>query len=286
MTHPNDMSSWAAIECQRGVGHMHHSRTVHVDLAQPHGYRDCPQVPTRLAASFDLVIWDPARHPVDGGPYCPAHDAVSETIVSHGIWEPRETILAAQVCSTAEPDSLMFDLGAQLGWYTVLAATMGLHACAVDGEAANLELLERSALLNGLDVLLLEDRIGPGTEPLEMVDGAEVRFAKVDLEGADADGVRMLWPYVEAGLLDHLLVEVSPVFVPGPHYPDLVCRIIDAGYEAYRLPPKQQPPYSMQSVGAAMAPQLLNSWPREDLRSWVEGCHQEDLWFRRQGATW
>lgn len=82
MTHPNNMAAWSEIKCQRD--HEHHTRRVHIDLSQQHGYHDYPQVPKDLAVSFDMDIWDPALHPVDGGPlYCPAHDAVSETIVSH-----------------------------------------------------------------------------------------------------------------------------------------------------------------------------------------------------------
>lgn len=290
--HPNAMVAWTHdIACQRGC-ERHHDLQVHIDLgvpSEPHGYFDYPQVPRRLALEFDMLIWDPSEHPVDGGPYCPAHDAVSETILSHRIWEPRETILARQVLSTAPAGGAMFDMGAQLGWYSLLALGSGVPAFAFEADPLNLAMLRASAALNGWEGNLvgIPGRIGATTGVLSAM-APTIRFAKLDLEGAEEHAVRMLWPWIEDGRLDHMLMEVSPCF--GPGYPELVQRIIDVGYAAYTLPDKAQPPISLGakdgSLPSDLEPYRLDALERRDLAEVVGLWHQEDVWFARDGASW
>lgn len=277
LAHPNDMSVWDEIACERGH-HKHTTRTAMIDLRAGHGYRDLAAVPARLIPEpYRMEVYPPDVYPVDGGPYCPAHDAVSETIVSHRIWEPRETILALQVCQ-GHVGELMVDVGAQLGWFSLLAGACGLEVQALDADAANVDALEQSARTNGwqLRVHALRLRVGPNTPPY--LSGTRIRFAKIDLEGAEADALAMLWPTIAGQTLDHLMMEVSPVFKPGTHYQDLVARIVACGYDAFLLPPKQHPPVSMEDPPAALVPLL-------DL-SVIPSWHQEDVWFKRQGASW
>ena len=278
MTNPNDMSAWAAITCQRGhTGH--ESQLVTIDLAEPHGYTDCTPIPPALVpAPFVMHIWPPEQYPVDGGPYCPAHDAVSETIVSHRVWEPRESVLTLGVCKAG---GLVVDVGAQLGWYSLLALASGCQVHAVEADQANLTLLEASAADNGwADDLTAElvriDAATPAMEP------TRIRLAKVDLEGADAEAVRVLWPSIASGFVDHMMIECSPVFVPGEHYPELVASIVAEGYRAYLLPAKQSPPITI----TAPERDLVRIDDDPELRARVAGWHQEDVWFRREGASW
>lgn len=290
MTHPNAMVAWGDIACQRS--HDHHAMRVEVDLSTPHLYGDYPQVPERLQRAWSMMVWDTARHPVDGGPYCPAHDAVSETIVSHRIWEPRETILAAQVLSTAPEGSVMYDLGAQLGWYSLLAALyLGDSRCpepvrAFDADQDNLTLLLQSATLNGWVQRIHPqlERIGPDSPLIGLGADETIRFAKLDLEGAEEHAIRMLWPSIEAGRLDHMLMEVSPCFAEG--YPELVRKMIDAGYEAYMLPEKHRPPWALDDLPHDLADWRLDSLSGGDIEAFVASWHQEDVWFAREGASW
>lgn len=283
--HPNDMTVWSEITCQRG--HTEHTtRKITVDLAAPHRYGDYPQVPTRLQRAFTMHIYDPDLYPVDGGPYCPAHDAVSETIDSHGIWEPRETILTLHVCESARADQAMLDFGAQLGWFSLLAASCGLRVRAIDADTENLEAAWASAQANGWGayVATWHMRVAPDTEPVDPDFLGPLRLVKIDVEGAERDAVRILWPSIEAGLVDHLLIEISPCFAD--YYPDLVCDLIDADYEAYLLPPKQSPPLSLDDPEHDLAPFRLDTLMRSTLRELVASWRQEDCWFKRRGASW
>lgn len=280
--HPNKMTVWPDIRCQRG--HTNH-RTVGttINLAD-HGYGDLAQVPERLRKPFDMMLWNPRLYPVDGGPYCPAHDAVSATILSHRIWEPRETILAAQVCSTAQPGDVMLDLGAQLGWYSLIAASWGLDVWAFEADLDNAQTLRSSAELNGwsekIDVWV--ERIADGTKHVDAEH--HYRFVKMDLEGAENVAWEMLQPAIENALVDHMMIEVSPVF--DDYYPQLVADIVDSGFRAYLLPEKQRPPVDMEHPDLALLPLRIDAQPTEDLKAQVASWSQQDVWFQRIGAEW
>ena len=91
-----------------------------------------------------------------------------------------------------------------------------------------------------------------------------IRIAKIDIEGAESYAIDMLIPPLEAGNVDYLLVEVSPVF--NDTYPALMERLFGLGYVAFDL--------------AAAA------WhPIGDLDAWFEGLHQTDVLFTRNDLT-
>lgn len=279
MTHPNDMSAWPEIACQRGHG-QHRTRQVHLDIGGPTAYRDLAPIPRRFKRSFDMLIWDPAVYPVDGGPYCPAHDAVSETIATHRIWEPQETTLTLQVCSSAEL-GIVVDFGSQVGWFSLLAMSCFRTVHAYDADAEDVRILRASADLNGWGFMLdsLHARIDADTRPLPAV--ARIRLAKIDIEGAEDQAVRVLWPSIEAGLVDHLLIEISPVFAD--YYPDLVASLLDAGYDGYLLPEKRTPPPRLDVFPDDLEAGWIDpATARETVASW----HQANCWFTRKGATW
>lgn len=286
MSHRNDMSGWPEIACRRGHAE-HATRTVHVDLAH-HGYHDYPQVPAHLVKEFGMVVYDPKIHPVDGGPYCPAHDAVSATIVSHGIWEPAETIFVLEACRTAEPDQIVVDVGAQLGWFSCLAAASGLDVYAYDADAVNLANLEWTALENGWNGVVEERRIHLRYARIGVDEAflpiAPTRLVKIDVEGAEDKAIEWLDPLLSADLVDFMLVEVTPVFETG-YYPDLVCDLVCRGFDPYLLPRKSDPPAEMDDpfgLGAFGSLLPLPTDPAE-LAPLVASWNQENVVFARRG---
>lgn len=278
------MTSMDVIACQRGHEH-HATRLVTVNLGGQTPYADLAPVPMRLRRSFQMVLFDPGQYPIDGGPYCPAHDAVSHTIYELGIWEPRETILTLTVL---RPDDVMLDLGAQIGWFSLLAASCEAKVWAWEADAQARRLLQQSAKINGwMPNGLIESsqfRIDPDTPTLGARTQTPLRLVKIDVEGAEFDAVRILDEALDAGNVDHLCMEVSPCF--GYGYGDLVQRIIDHGYESYLLPPKQQPPVALDDPAKALDPYRLHTMSPNALRAEVESWHQEDVWFKHEEASW
>lgn len=82
-------------------------------------------------------------------------DIVSSSIRTSGFWEPRETGMIADL----PQGSLVVDIGANLGWHTLVALSLGHTVVAFEPMAGNLELLEHSLCLNpGLDSKLTVHR--------------------------------------------------------------------------------------------------------------------------------
>jgi hypothetical protein len=282
MTHPNDMTTWAEIGCQRRHD-VHDLLSVAVDLGRGHGYADCPEIPARFARRFEMLVFDWSRY-AGPGPYCPANDAVSETIDTLDVWEPAETIAVLSACTAAAPGSLFVDFGSQVGWFTLLAASCGVDVIAYEADPANVEALRHSLALNGWTdrVGIVAGRVDADTAPLDPANVGHVALAKIDLEGAEPEAVRVLWPLIEQGRVDHLLVEVSPVF--HGRYPSLCVDLVEAGYRMRLVPDKATPPPTMDDLPHDLGPDLGEDLPA--MVAAVTGWHQKNVWFHRDGAPW
>jgi hypothetical protein len=270
------MTHWDEIRCREG--HTEHAtRPVVVDLSQPHGYHDLPLVPERFHRRFTMHIYD-WRQYRKAKRYCPGHDAVSETIDQHGIWEPAETILTLAACAGADPNGWVYDYGAQIGWFSALAASSEhANVVAYDADKQNLRLVLDTERVNKWRwIHVHNERIGPDSEPISAL--LRVTLLKIDVEGAERDVLRVRWPQITAGLVDHLLVEISPVFAD--YYPDLVCDLLDVGYRCWQVPEKnkhQRP--VLDDIEHDLIPWRLDTLPRGDLRAWIAAQHQFNAWF-------
>lgn len=271
--HPNDMSVWPEIACQREHGE-HEAMLVDVKLGGQTGYADYAPIPARLTRNFEMLVFNWRTYASDG-PYCPGRDVVSEAIAIQGVWEPLETIAILSVL-TSKP-GLVKDCGAQIGWFSLLAASCGCDVAAVEADAEPLRLLRVSAERNGWGAPIWTNhlRIDATTPPEPAVSW---RLVKIDVEGAEFDAIRVLRPALEAGKVDHILMECSPVFAEG--YGMLVHGIVDLGYEAYAFPDKATPPARFELPEHDLIP--LGG----DAAATVSAWHQESVWLRRAGAAW
>ena len=255
--HPNFMVAWPEIRCKRTHHDGHKSLGVHVDLTG--------KVPDDLAVSFEMYVWDPAIHPVDQGPYCPAHDLVSQLIVERGIWEPAETEVALRAFHS-DDFGVFVDMGAQIGWFTLLAQQCGRSVAAFECDADNEEMLHRNWSMNfddGRWLVANRSRIGPDSPTMTLREDTRICLAKIDVEGAENHAIDILRPAIEAGKVDRILMEVSPVF--DTYYGDLVFDLMTAGYDATVLS-------NGEKLGEEPIARYVNSW------------HQENVLFVRDGV--
>jgi hypothetical protein len=267
------MIHWPRIECLRGH-ETHDSGSFRIRLGGSTGYHDFPPIPQRFARDFHMELFDWTKYR-EVGPWCPGAGVESEAIAELGVWEPRETIVALTVFESADPGSLCVDFGAHVGWYSLLAASSGLEVLAWECDPEPLRLLRTSANLNGWKIRTRGTRIGADTKPLPKT---AIRLAKLDIEGAEEHAIRILGPSIRAGLVDHILMEVSPVFAD--YYPALVLSLISRGYEAYRFHDKALPPHPLEELPRDLIPLMRNV--EAEVASW----HQESVWFKRVGASW
>jgi hypothetical protein len=214
--------------------------------------------------------------------YCPAHDAVSRTIDELGIWEPAESILTLSILQHSAADSLFVDFGAQIGWFCALACQARRDVVAFEADPDCMALIKHNMQLN--------DWVDHVSYRQERVDDAfhypispsrRIALAKIDIEGAEQYAVDMLWPSIDEGLVDHLLIEISPVF--NDSYPDLVVRLLEAGYDAYVMPDKRTPPVPFEQFPRDLESTKL-VWSLDKVRDEVASWHQHNVLFSRPEA--
>lgn len=274
MPHQNDMTHWDEIACQRGHT-THRHQFVEVELGGPTPYADYPPIPDSLTLSMRLAVW--VKEPSDG-PYCPANDAVSETITQLGVWEVPETI-ALMDAFRRTPGGIFVDIGAQIGWYSTIATLMGLGVIAYEADPENARLLELN-LENHVGMLgaytIVPERVDSTTTPLGVAFPHRY-VVKIDIEGAEEDGVKVLRRAIDEDVVDFLLVEISPVF--HDRYPQLVVDLMEH-FEARLLPEKCPNPAPFESIADLDRLEGSEGDIREEVASW----HQRDVVFVRKGV--
>ena len=158
---------------------------------------------------------------------------VSRRIREEGIWEPYETSLVLDIL---RPGSVFVDVGANIGYFSIIAASVvgsEGQVLAFEPERENCRLLRESAVLNGFaDVIHLEeaglanteaqgrlylneDNLGDhqiysddeeerGSIPIQLLNGSEylssrlsrLDLLKVDTQGSEFDVMSGLMPFL------------------------------------------------------------------------------------------
>lgn len=233
------------------AGHPCHA-TVTLTIGGPHAVPDWPQLPP-VWFRLDVFAAD-AYQGVSG--YCPADSEVSRGLLAAGCWEAFESCLALWLLDTdADPGSVVLDFGANVGWYSMLAASRGYDVLAVEADETIAAVCEANlARYDDPGLAVCRGWIGPDTVPLEP--GPRVRFAKVDLEGAEGEALRVLEPLLAEGLVDYLLVEVTPAFGDGAY--EAVNLLQRHGYVGYTIPDKGCDPvaFARDPLAATLAQPL------------------------------
>jgi FkbM family methyltransferase len=199
-------------------------------------------------------------------------DFIQRYIYYFGVWEPTVT---KWIRARLKPGDGFVDVGANIGYYSLLASTIvGVDGCVVAVEAAPSihEALLRQLRLNGCanvrpvlaaasfengTVLLYpgtESNIGGTTmvprdsasilveaKPLHEIltepDIRKARIIKIDVEGAELNVLLGLAPVLPRCRDDlEILIEISPALMSNPQEAETICAIMKAhGYSAFKL---------------------------------------------------
>ena len=217
------------------------------------------------------------------GKYCTGQDIISYCIDKQGVWEAEET--AVQLAILNEPqtdDKIMLDFGSHIGYYSMLAAKKGFQVASFDSSKENLELLQRSAVVNDV-----ADKVHPylcwldDQAPILSREAEKIRLAKVDIEGAEQHALQMLADVIGGHKLKYLIMEISPTF--NGTYPSIVETIAGQHYSVYQIPTDK----NWEHYEAFMADPLTVlkehcEIPAEGRKEYVAGLHQENFVFVRQ----
>jgi FkbM family methyltransferase len=170
---------------------------------------------------------------------------VDRTIYCQGEWEPLETALFAQVL---RPGDRVVDVGANVGWFSLLAARLVGPAGRVDSFEANratFALLQNNLALNGCSNVIAHCRAvgeapglvrtarreagNDGADTVELTDGgddavalvrldtvlagARLRLIKLDIEGWEAKALRGAEGLLSGAEAPDLVFEYTPEFL-------------------------------------------------------------------------
>lgn len=227
---------------------------------------------------YQVYDWESYFQTVDGNEViprwpdkvCQGQDIISYSLDRAKVWEKRETELVKELLSDGDRNSYVLDFGSQIGYYSILAASMGYPVVSYDSSPENLELLKKSAELNGLSDKIrpvrcwIDEEWSHGTFNWgEAGKVKKIRLVKVDIEGAEQYAIKYLSKQFEDKVIEYALIEVSPVF--NDSYPDLVEWIVEKGYRCYQV----------NDDG-------LYEIPSEGRREYVAGLRQENFLFSRK----
>ena len=218
--------------CQ--AGHQRHeSQLVSVILDGQPAVPDLPPIPHDLACTWDMHVWHTDPYMGQIGIYCTGQDETSLSIASQGIWEGYETLAALQIL---QQPGLVVDVGAQVGWYTMLAAVNGCDVTAIEADPENVRLLEKNTAQFD-HVEIIHGWVGDDTPPAYP---QPVRLLKVDIEGLEREAVRVFRPGLVLHDIDWVMLELTPSF-PGSDIGGIVAQLHAAGYQTRLVPEKGDP---------------------------------------------
>lgn len=194
--------------------------------------------------------------------HCHPRDIIQATIVHFGVWEPEITELFRALVRRGD---VAVDVGANVGYYSMLFATLGADVIAIEALPQLAGEIERNARLNGLRIRIEnvavtekagkamlyqapDTNIGMSTlktgafslgiavpaAPLFDLLGTDLKrisLIKMDIEGAEAPPMRDI-----AANLDRFGERLAICVEAASDWAEAFERILAAGFRAWRIP--------------------------------------------------
>lgn len=182
--------------------------------------------------------FDVPKYASDEPGWCLGRYNVSDRLIVEGHWEPHDSVPIESILRAGDRSRLVIDFGANVGWYTIMAAKLGYDVLAIDDEAENISVLRQNAELHRVEYLVtawqawVDEGFTLDTGPAwnrQPAINCDVELVKIDLESHDRHAVSAVWPFIDR--VHNLYVEISPAF--RDDYPDLVNRLVGAGFSAF-----------------------------------------------------
>ena len=98
----------------------------------------------------------------------PHNEYISNFIRKYGLWEPYTSEILLEICRK-NSDSIFIDIGANLGWFSLLAASRGMSVIAFEPIKSNYDLFLRSIKNNNYQELITVHRVALGDVERKMV---------------------------------------------------------------------------------------------------------------------
>lgn len=246
------------------------------NTCQTHDSHDTKKLSVNLGpfSGVEMHVYDWRQYANTLG-YCSGDDEVSKSLDVNMSWEPYGLTIAAELVRRNAPDGMVVDLGAHVGCYSLVAAYEGRQVLAVDADPEHVKTLVTNCH-EPFDHLVYPVRGWIGDETPEIsVHSQRIRLLKIDIEGNEGEALRVFDPHLRGGLVDTVLMEVSPVF--NDTYPGLAQRLVDYGYDAYLVPDMAD--VALDEFTASDAQMNDMRIRNADLQSRIADMTQRDILF-------
>lgn len=197
------------------------------DCQAGHDTHDRLLVDTQLG-KLHVYDWDKYK---DFQGYCTGQDDVSRTLINTGVWEPIESSLVAEILEKGNKNKLIIDIGAHIGWYSLMAAKLGYRVRAIESNQENCEVLMKNMELHNIpltQVKLWKLWMDANARPVRFQD---TLLVKCDIEGNEKYALTLCQDLFARRKAEYILFEISPVF--NDSYPSVVRTITEYGYTPY-----------------------------------------------------
>ena len=176
-----------------------------------------------------MVVFDTRLYDTDLPGWCPGRHNVCDRLRVEGRWEPHDSNSIRQVLEDGDRSGLVVDFGANVGWYTLMAARLGYSVVAIEGDPDFVDLLRQNVELQGLERLVTIRHDWVDEDYVFVLPDGDVELIKTDLEGSDGYAVEACWGFVDR--VNHWYLELSPEL--GMDCPPIVAKLAEAGFKAW-----------------------------------------------------
>lgn len=190
--------------------------------AAGHHHHETKRVPT---AQGEMTIFDWEKYQGFAG-YCPGQDDVSMTLDKYGVWDLEQSEMLEYLCDS-EKEGVVIDVGAHIGYFSRLASNCRRIVYSYEGETEMNRLLAINAPKAAHHNIWFDENCGENPSLTKIV------VIKIDIEGNERFAINYFKKPIEAGLVDNILMEVSPCFNSG--YPILIKYLVDVGYNVKEM---------------------------------------------------
>lgn len=239
---------------------------------------DVPAFGKEFEMYFNLFVYDWKLYRNTVG-YCAGDDVLAQSVELQGVWEAFETLLFIDILKRGNGKNLVIDIGANVGWYSVIAGRMGYKVKAHEGDEEIAEVLKLNGRLNEFEMELDGEFISTLSKRVIAPLDGEVEFWKCDIEGSELSAFRKYEDYFKEKKVKYAMFEISPVF--NDSYPVLIKSIQECGYKVFKVPQKgmkYMEEYEVNPLGSVLKYELIET---SDWFEYLRDVRQEDYLFVR-----
>ncbi len=204
-----------------------------------------------------------------------ALDIISKCLENDKCWEPYQTEITKEILKDGK--NIFIDIGAHLGYYSLLASVYDNQTISIDKNTKYLDLFKKTITYNKVqNINILEMSIDENFSLDFLIDhDTHVKLIKCDIEGCEIEFVDSILERLKNNKIENLILEISPNM--RDNYPEYVMKIKDLGYFVYDI--GLSPQRELNSSTTLESLEMLTINNIEDMRNYIKGFPEKQSNF-------